>query len=267
MNYYSIGLAAVSGCLAAIIAGLIFGKKSEKKTVYTIVTVLLFAIFNTASKNLILPKLNALKAKAEIESVFKDIPAFSSIKKYEPATYQKIINQVSEAVKKGHSQKEVAYMVRHHISRLVESRLPHASDEAIVAYMKVMVKEMEELLALGNGLCYKFLFPQLVESVNAREVFSKETQYNDLEALDAIIRTSINKRKLPSEAVVLPLLEPIFTELQAKFGDDVSMIENPTAIGIDKERVCQITKELYIKILDLPTQQAASVLRWILGQA
>ncbi len=182
MNWYSIGLAAASGGLAALIASLVFGKKTEKRTGYTIVVVILFVVFNTLSKQYILPELNAQKAKADIESTFENIPAFASIKKYEPTTYQSLVNSLTDATKKGYSQQQAIDLVRAQISGLVESRLPHASDGAILSYMNVMVDEMSELQSKGGGLCYKLLFPQVGGGVNGREVFSKETQNRDLAA-------------------------------------------------------------------------------------
>lgn len=267
MNWYSIGLAAASGGIAALIASLIFGKKTEKKTAYTIVVVVLFVVINTLSKQFILPELNGYKAVADIESAFNEIPAFASIKRYEPETYQKLVDSLAAVTKQGYSQQQAIDLVRSQISGLVESRMPHASDEAILAYMSVMVTEMDELHKKGNGLCYKLLFPQVGGGIDGRKVFSQETQKKDLMALDEIIKTSNTKKPIPSESTVMPSLEPIFVSLYSKFGEDVSMIENPTAANVDKEKVCNITMNLYKEILALPPEQAVSTLRWMFGQA
>jgi hypothetical protein len=266
VNWYSVGLAAASGGIAALIASLVFGKKPEKKTAYTIVVVILFVGLNALSKQFIFPELNAHKAKADIESAFSDIPAFASIKKYEPAIYQNLVDSLTDATKQGFDQQQAIDLVRSQISGLVESRMPHASDEAILTYMNVLVTEMGELQGKGGGLCYKLLFPQVGGGVDGRKAFSQETQNNDLLALDEVIKTSNTKRAIPPESAVMPYLEPVFVSLYSKFGDDVSMIENPTASNVDKRKVCSITMELYSEILQLPPEQAASALRWMFGQ-
>jgi hypothetical protein len=263
VNWYSVGLAAASGGIAALIASLIFGKKPEKKTAYTIVVVVLFVVLNTLSKQFILPGLNAHKAVADIESAFNEIPAFASIKKYEPEIYQKLVDSLADATNQGYNQQQSIDLVRSQISGLVESRMPHASDEAILTYMSVMITEMNELQKQGKGLCYKLLFPQAGGGIDGRKVFSQETQKKDLMALNEIIKTSNTKKAIPSESVVMPSLEPIFVSLYSKFGDDVSMIQNPTATNVDKDKVCSITMDLYKEILALPPKQAASVLRWM----
>ena len=266
MNWYSIGLAAASGGIAALLASLVFGKKPEKKVAYTIVVIILFVGLNALSKQFILPELNAYTAKADIESAFNDIPAFASIKKYEPATYQSLVGTLTNAAKQGLNQQQAIDLVRSQISGLVESRIPHATDEAILAYMSVMVTEMGELQSKGEGLCYKLLFPQVDGGVDGQKVFSQETLNKDLLALNEVIKTSNSKRVIPSESAVMPYLEPIFASMYAKFGDDVSMFENPAASNVDKEKVCSITMELYSDIMQLPPEQAASALRWMFGQ-
>jgi hypothetical protein len=44
------------------------------------------------------------------------------------------------------------------------------------------------------------------------------------------------------------------------------VIENPTAPGVDKEKVCSVTRDLYQKIVALPPDQAGQVLRWMFAQ-
>ncbi len=263
MNWYSIGLAAVSGGLAALIASLIFARKSKKSALYVAAVVLLFAVFNGLSKHYLLPSLTAPKKQADIDSALAQVPAFASIKRYEPETYENLLASLMQAKKEGYSELQIIALVRSHISALVDARIPHASDQAVLAYVGVTVDEMKELKAQGNGLCYQFLFPQGTEVIDSRKVFSQETQQRDLLALDKIIQTSNQMRELPTEAEVLPYLQPVLVNLHEKFGEDVLMLDNPTAEDIDKARVCEISIELYQGILQLESLPAASTLRWM----
>ena len=58
MNWYSVGLAAASGGLAALVARLIFGRTSDKKRAYVMAVVILFIVFNTLAERFILPRFN-----------------------------------------------------------------------------------------------------------------------------------------------------------------------------------------------------------------
>lgn len=61
----------------------------------------------------------------------------------------------------------------------------------------------------------------------------------------------------------MPYVQPLFIALQEKYGDGMSVIDNPTAPGVDKEKVCSVTRDLYQKIAALPTDQAGLALRWM----
>ena len=267
MNWYSIGLAAASGVIAALVGRLIFGKKPKKKITYTIVVVILFTLVNTFSKLFILPELDSRKAKAEIELVFTEIPAFANIKKYEPKIYRELNDLLTDSLKQGFNRQQSIDQLRAEISGLIVSRIPHASDEAILTYISVLVTEMSELDKQGKGLCYKLLFPQVGGGIDAHKVFTQETQEKDLSAFNKILKTSSTKKEIPSESAVMPLLEPLLFNLYNKFGEDVSMLESYTATNVDKDKVCGITMHFYKEILTLPPEQAASVLRWIFSQA
>ncbi len=266
MNWYSVGLAAASGALAAVIATLFFGKKPEKKTVFTMVFVVLFVAFNTLSKEFILPELNAFKAKSDIQEIFADIPAFQSIKKYEPDTYSKLVASLTEAARKGYGEQQAIDVVRGQVSSIVTKRLPKASDEAIINYIGVLVDEMDELQDQGGNLCFRLLFPQAGGRVDGSKIFSKEVQRRDLEALDLTIKTYDANRQIPSEEEVMPFLEPIYAKLYEIYGNDILALENPIANNVDKDKVCSITKTLYSSILKLDAKKSVGALRWMLSQ-
>lgn len=106
MDWYFIGLAVINMGFAVLIARLVFGNKPEKKTAYTIAVVIMFCGFNVASKQFILPEIHSYKAKIDGESAINTIPAFASIKKYEPIIYQQIVGAIIVATKKGNNQQQ-----------------------------------------------------------------------------------------------------------------------------------------------------------------
>jgi hypothetical protein len=266
VNWYSVGLAAASGGLAALVARLIFGRTSDKKRAYVMAVVILFVVFNTLAERFILPRFNAQNAKAEIEAVFNQTPAFATIKEYEPQVYQQLVDTLTNAVGKGYTQQQLIDLLRSQIAALVASRMSHASDDAIITYMQVMLVEMDELQQKGDGRCYKLLFPQVDGGINGQTDFSEETRNRDMLALVEIIKTSNTQKAIPTQSDVMPFVEPILVELRSKFGDDVSVLADPTASNTDQDKVCTITMALYSEILELPPEQAVSTLRWMLGQ-
>jgi hypothetical protein len=266
MNWYSVGLAAASGALAALVATLVFGHKTERKLAFGLAFAVLFLVFNTLSKHFMLPQLNAFGAKSDFEKVVRDTPVFQSIREYEPETYASLEEFFVEAVRRGEDKQKTIDGAREKISSVIVKRLPKASDAAVAGYMSVLVEQMSALHDQGGGLCFKYLFPQVEGGIDAPGVFSSELLKRDMEAMDLAIRSYDETRGIPTEAEVIPLLQPLYAELYEAYGDGVSVLSNPAAENVDRERLCDITRALYAGILGLEPDQSVKVLRWMLAQ-
>lgn len=277
MNWISIGLAALSGALAAALASVLVRNPKEKRVYYAIVFIVCFAAFQALSRELISPHINAWNGARKAEAALLEIPAFQAIKQYDPSTYESLVADLREFIKKEaqsqvlgvrNDESRIVGAVKRRIAEIVQKRLPSASDEAVVSYMSVMVAEMGELHRHGGDLCYRFLFPQHSTPIDGRKYFSKQTQEADLAALAQVIRTSAEKpQAIPREADVMPSLEPIIVELVKEFGNDMDMLRNPAAPTTDKAKVCSITIDLYSRVLRLPQNESSRVLRFMLSQA
>lgn len=266
MNWYSTGLAALSGGLAALIGSLVYGKDPEQKSARGVLIVLVFIGLMVLSHTLILPKINAHVAKTEVTKALTSIPAFVSLSKYAPDTYRQMSKTMIDAIDSGGSQAEASARVKAQLQEFITGRLAHASDQALVRYTDVMITEMGEFQARGNGTCYRFLFPQAGGGIDPAKLLSAETQAKDLAALDEIIKSSNTTRPVPVQSEVVPLLQPLIMDMQSKHGEAASILENPLAPGVDKEKVCAMSRELYTRILALPVDKASLTLRWMFAQ-
>lgn len=265
MNWYQVALAGLCGGIAAMVGRLLFGKDGENRTAQVAVVLVTFVGLTAISHQWVLPKIKTYRAKAEVTAALQGVPALASLEKYAPQTYQQIARSMIAAIEKGSSPKEAGMAVRVQIQNLIEARLPHASDAAMISYMRVMHAEIGELQSKKNGTCYRFLFPQASAGLDIATHISKDLQNRDMATLDELIKTSNGKRPKPADEQVLPQLQPVMMALHEKYGASMAMIENPTAPGVDKEKVCSITYDMYQKILALPEAQAAVTLRWMLA--
>ena len=266
MSWMSVALAAASGAAAAVLAMLIVGNQKERRALYAAVAVLLFFALNFVSRQYILPRLDGDFRSRNAEKELLEIPAFAAIKKYDPATFNSLLNELKQGLKEGQSESQLIGVIRSHMTGIIQSRLPGASGEAVLAYMKVMITELKTLQGEGGDLCFRFLFPQTsAEPLDGRKYFTKELQAKDLAALADVIRTSATERRpKPLEAEVMPTLRPIVAELSNEYGNDVQMLQNPTAPGTDKTKVCAITIKMYEKIFRLPDEDSGRLLRFLL---
>jgi hypothetical protein len=266
MNWISICLAALSGGLAAAIAALAIRNPKERRVAYAIVFFVSLAVLQVISRQYVFPDLNARYQIRKVEADLLEIPAFQTIKQYDPKTYEKLKSGLRESIKKGTDDQHVIGLVREQIIGLLQKRLPYASDEAVVTYMNVMLTEMNELNRQGPDLCYQFLFPQQ-SAFDGRKYFSKQTQEADLAALAQIFKTAAeNPQTIPGEAEVMPALKPIYVELAKEHGNDIIMLQNPGAPNVDKVKICSMVGGLYTRVVQLPQNESGKVLRFMLSQ-
>ncbi len=268
MNWYSAGLAGLSGALAALLAGLIVRNSKENGTAYTAVAVALFVAFTALSKTFLLPKINAWRFAEEINTVLLQVPAFETIKKHEPETYNKLVEDLGNLKENGSSRQEGIDRVRQQISKVVIRRLPAASDEAILDYMQVTLDEMKYLNDQSGALCFRFLYTEVEGGVDGSKVFPREIQERDFDALNRVIETSVGSESIvPQESDVLANLETVYREIYHRYGDDARELEDPVNSSLPPSRICDITHSLYTRVMTLPPDESADIFRWMFAQA
>ncbi len=267
MNPMHLVAGAIAGALAAVIAHLIAGNAKENRNKYGLTFAISFAVLFALANTFVYPPLNTWYQVRNAEAEFLGSPAYRALKQHDPATYDRLIADFKQAVKDGKDREATVAAVREHVVKAVQSRLPTASNESVADYMKVMLIEMQELNEQGGDLCYRFLFPQVSGPIDPVEHFSKETQKADLDALAEVIRTSAESpQPVPPESVVMPQLQTIFIDLANDHGQDIAMLQNPVAPNVDRRKVCQMTQNMYTKILRLPVEESGQLLRYLLGQ-
>ena len=260
-------IAALAGALAAIIAGLLVRDRKENRNWYVATFGVSFAVLFGLGNAFVEPRLNAWYQAHSAESELLESPAFRALKQHDRATYDKMLAEMKQSLKDGHSQAQINSTVRGHIVKVVGEKLPRASNESVVSYMRVMLIEMNELKEQGGDLCYRFLFPQQSGPIDPAKHFSKKTQEADLAALAEVIRTSTeNPQPVPPETEVISSLQPIYQELANEHGDDIAMLQSPTAASVDRGKICAMTETIYTNILRLPGDESGRVLRYLLGQ-
>lgn len=268
MNWISIGIGAAAGLVAALLAHLVVRKPQERKIAYGVVFVVAFVFLNTLARENILPTLNNYYEAEKAEETLLKIPAYQELKQHDPNTYQVMLSGLREGLRKGSSEEELIAQVKTNLGPLIEKRVPYASDQAVVTYMGVVVKELRELNRQDPSLCYRFLFPQQYGAINPQKYLSKQLLSADLAALAEVIRTSAtDPQPAPTEQDVAADLEIVVGQLQEQYGDSVSVLQNPQNPSVDKRVACGMIADLYTRVLELPSPRGGRLLRFMLSQA
>lgn len=263
MNWISIGLAAASGALAAVITYLLVRRPKEQKVLFVGIFILSFVIINTLSQQYLLPQLNARRTQTDIDEPLEKIPAYQQIAKYDPDTYRQIKAEIQKSLGRGESEPQIEARIRTIVGGLVRKYLPRASDDAVVGYIDIIIQEIEELTNQSPDLCYRFLFPEQYGPIEARKHFKAETQKADLDALAKVIQTGAENSVAKEMSGYEPLVQKLVTNLKKVYGDDIALLKKPLEPGTDKEKFCKLTVAFYREALKLPKKESSLVLRYI----
>lgn len=267
MNWAAIGLAAVAGAVSALIAMLLVRKPNERRVAFTIVFVATFTILNFLAKDYVLPRLTISAAMERAEQQLLALPAFPAMKQHDPAVYDALMSDLRAGILEQQSEEELLARVKPRVEQLVQERVPLASDDAVVAYMRIMIREMRELNRQDPDLCYKLLFPQQYGAINAFTYLPKDLVEADSAALAQVIRTSAESPQLiPDEAEIAIDLSAVVDGLWARHGENTALLQDLHSPTASRELGCNLVADLYDGVLALPLQRSSKLLRYLLAQ-
>ncbi len=199
------------------------------------------------------------------EQSVSDIPAYQALKKFDSRFYDKLVAKYKQLIAQDLTDKQVNDALRAKQARLVEKLLPRASDDAIVAYARSIVDQLDEFDQSNTEPSYELLVPVGKPGKGEPPALSEKSRNAELAVLEKTLKTYDANTRIPREATVWPDLEPIFAELFQIYGEEnVSALQHLEDPGNDRKLVCRISRALYAKVLELPKRRAAKALRWLL---
>lgn len=198
------------------------------------------------------------------DELMKEIPFYTVIKKNDPQLYQRISDDIELALNEENGSENLRHKVRGYLDQIISKRVPTAANDAVIAYMKVTLKEMQALERQGYDLCYNFLYPMQGETIDISKYVQKSLLDQDMTALTDVVRSSYERPlPIPRGKDVQLYLSHVYTILEQNHGPDVDVLANPLAKNINKNKVCTMTIAFFEEILRLPTKQSGETLRYI----
>ena len=265
MIWTSVVIGAVIGAVAAVLAFLGAGPAAGRGKRLGMLFAVIFLPLYGAAQAFVVPHAQARYTLWQVDRELAQNPAFAALKQYDGPTYRNVLTELGLLAREGKGKDEVARAVRGILEPLVIKRIAQASDEAAARYMKVMMEEMKQLYSQGGDLCYRFLFPGKDTPGDLQKYISAETRKEDMAALGDVLRSAaVGAQPPPLKSEVEPLLEPAVAAIAERYGRDLIMFQAPRAPGVDKSKVCEITINLYGRILRLPPDQSGKTIRYML---
>ncbi|HDL7337285.1 TPA: DNA gyrase [Yersinia enterocolitica] len=205
--------------------------------------------------------------RAQIERSFEGYPVFQTLKQQEPDLYNQLIDNFLKSKKEGHSEQQLIDEMKQTVSGLIVQRIRHAPDKDVIDYMNIILEELRYYQANNRSehLCFKALFPQVSGGVNATKALPKELQLRDLDSINRLFKASSGGIIKPKNQEHENKLSIIVARMQQQYGDDLQMFSNPASPDVDREKICDMSIDMYSQILKLPPDDAGDILRSMLG--
>lgn len=272
MNWIPILVGAGAGALVVVsfhaVLRLLGVNTTVPKRWQQIAYAVVFALTWSLANHLVTPRVQQWHIASNLEANLVDgSPAFAAIQKYEPQVFARMVAEARAAYGQGAGVEETQAKMRAQLVPLIEQRLQVASDAAVHAYMKVNMQELSELLAGTDAACYTFLFSQSGPAPDITRRVKSETMKQDQAALAVLIESAATApQKRIAMAEVEQDLEPILGAIRDKFGADIELLSIQQTGVSAKRRACEITLDMYSRVLALPPAQAGRLLRAMLSQ-
>ena len=197
------------------------------------------------------------------ESTLKYIPFYQTIAKHNPELYKSIITLIKSSKRNNLNQNNISRMIRDSITPYIASRVPFASNSAIMQYMNVTVQEIEILKNESHTLCYNYLYATKNTAVNVSDYISHDILAKDLKAATQVIKSSY-EHKNNSITINSNVINNIMKKLHKTYGEDIALLNSPIVSNHNQQKkICLITIDLFKNILTLPTNEGGNILRYL----
>ncbi|MDK4744703.1 topoisomerase II [Leclercia adecarboxylata] len=200
-----------------------------------------------------------------LDTVLNAMPSWQVLKEQDPRFVTRIREQILTMHKAGESEQEIIDVVQPQILELQMSRLQYAPDANAVAWMKINMEQTAAMQKVSDDNCYRFLYPEVKGGVNPMRLLDKDLMQRRMQADVDMMRAGWGKDRhnvTPEEhAAAVEDVRPIMQALSSKYGKDIQLLVMPeNAVGKEK-LTCEMVQAMWGKVLALPEQKAAGVIR------
>jgi hypothetical protein len=209
---------------------------------------------------------NLAAANGDAFDLLLQVPLFEALKTHERKTYDQLMAVLRAELPRGRSQAELRRMVLPIVQEVVMRKLPSASDQALMSFVDVIMKQMAALRSKDPALCYDYLFPAAgAAPFDATKHLSAELMEKELATMADLVRSASEaQHKPPGSAEIEKSVARVYAALSERHGDAaVRKLANPTTEPASKDEVCGLTYELYELVVQLPQADAVSLLRYM----
>jgi hypothetical protein len=261
--------AGVSGALAVLLAMATVRDRGERRTAFTLVTVAAFILLNGAARTWVLPEICAWQGRSVVRAFLSENRGLALLVRDHPEIGTELETMVGELMREGASADEAraagVTWGRTHLAPYLGRYGARASDPALSDYLSGLVEILQVVEQSGKTACYGLLFG---DSAEAERIVGIDPSREEklARAMSAMVESAVDTPvPAPAPAEQRALMADLVHRLVARHGESIAaslaLVANPTAPGVDRERVCFATTEFYREILRSPEPERGKLLR------
>lgn len=201
----------------------------------------------------------------QLNTALNEMPAWQVIKEQEPALHQRILDQMTALQKAGEPEQQIIDTIQPQILHLQMSRLQNAPDANVVNYMTINMEQTAAIQKVSDDACFRFLYPMVKGGINPMRMLDKDLMARRMQADADMMRAAYGKNRhtvTPAEReAAVEDVRPIMKELADKYGEDIQLLQMPEKAAGKEKLSCDMVQEMWAKVLALPEQKAAGVIR------
>jgi len=199
--------------------------------------------------------------REDVVRVFLEFSAYKPMKKYDPHTFDEMIDSVVNELQKGSSIVEVQQDASKRIEKIAFNRLYKTSDKVIIDFARQMTYILNKLESKDPFVCLKYIFPERFGALDVTKYISKQDLGKLSDLLGLIVEDSYQTVSPPiNEEKALHML----TEITGKIGENIQYINDKELNNSeDYSKACRATIDFYKYFLGYDRKEAANGLRYI----
>lgn len=192
----------------------------------------------------------------------KSARVYPALKERYPATYDEILNVFVQGASRGVQQAEVTAQTRAKIGDLTRKLLPFADDALLVDFGRLVLDQYSAIQAQDKAACYRYAAGQPDQNIS--KIIPAPLAEREAELYVQIIRSTQTRAGPGNNDRAWEKIRAGLN-LRGYPAKDLELLDGRSIGAADYARYCDLAIGLYREITNLPSKEAAAVLRELLS--
>ncbi len=264
MNWVAPLAGAAISILVALIAAPLIRRIETNSGRRRVIYVFLFLIAWGIASPSIKPSIDRLVLVHTLEGELAKNVTYAALKEYEPVTYKRVLAKLKADIRAGANAQAAYAEIQREFSAVLGKRLPSTSNEAAIAFMKVLVDQVKLLMDQGGDICYLSLHPELLQSqVKIYSRFTPALKDATYAAMAQVMRDARLSPMAPvTDAQMTEMGVVDSLQLHPDLWIDVADLDTPKDTLALRRRDCEVWLTLHTAVLKLSEDSAGAFVRY-----